>query len=65
MANRTFAEQYVPGIPQVQQQTYGQGYGDWQQYAKPKQGIAPPQKEQPLVVPPVEDFNYSLNKIIA
>ena len=63
MAVKTLAEQYVPGVPQVQQQTYGQGYGNWQQYAFPDQAEEPQKPVAPPTAPPIPDIStpdYSL-----
>jgi hypothetical protein len=50
---------FTPKVPGVVPMSYGQGYGDWQQYAgfnknnpfgeMPKEAIAPPSASQPYV----------------
>ena len=64
MATKTFAEQYLPGIPGIQQQTFGQGYGNWQKYAEPQDSVAPPATDSsaPMVGPALEDTNFKFTK---
>mgnify|MGYP000609646670 CR=1 FL=1 len=60
---------FVPSLPQAQPINYGQGYGNWQQYAgfgkknfdQPSvEPVAPPAPVSPMVAPPPVAPDYSL-----